>query len=114
MLYPCITAGMAVNDIRTTFQTGNTVIIPPNSVIYKWIDKYTPLASKALSRVITLKLGMSGLQTKRCLNLDGEHSIWFYDIIDRDTRFLFASRVAISRTTNDAEILMEQCRKMCW
>ena len=45
------------------------------------------------------------------MNLDGEHSIWFYDIIDRDTRFLLASRVAISHTITDAEILMERAEK---
>ena len=45
------------------------------------------------------------------LDVDGQHKVWFYDIIDRDTRFLLASRAAIARTTNDAERLMELAAK---
>jgi hypothetical protein len=34
-----------------------------------------------------------------------------YDIIDRDARFVLASRAALSRTTKDAEILMREAEK---
>jgi len=101
--------GMAVNDIRTNLKQEHGYY-PSQSVIYKWIDKYTPLAIKHFQNYHP-QVGDVWIADETVLNLDGEHSIWFYDIIDRDTRFLLASRVAISRTTNDAEILMERAEK---
>ena len=102
-------SGMSVNDICTTLKQEHDYY-PSNSIIYKWIDKYTPMAIKHF-REYHPQVGDVWIADETVLNLDGEHSIWFYDIIDRDTRFLLASRVAISRTTNDAEILMERAEK---
>jgi transposase-like protein len=102
-------SGMSVNDICTTLKQEHNYY-PSNSVVYKWIDKYTPLAIKHFQNYHP-PVGDIWIADETMLNLDGEHSIWFYDIIDRDTRFLLASRVAISRTTNDAEILMEKAQK---
>ena len=102
-------SGMSVNDICTTLKQEHNYY-PSNSIIYKWIDKYTPMAIKHF-REYHPQVGDVWIADETVLNLDGEHSIWFYDIIDRDTRFLLASRVAISRTTNDAEILMERAEK---
>jgi transposase-like protein len=102
-------SGMSVNDICTTLKQEHGYY-PSNSVVYYWIDKYTPLAIKHFQEYHP-QVGDVWIADETMLNLDGEHSIWFYDIIDRDTRFLLASRVAISRTTNDAEILMERAEK---
>ena len=102
-------SGMSVNDICTTLKQEHGYN-PSNSVVYKWIDKYTPVAIKHFKDYHP-QVGDVWIADETVLNLDGEHSIWFYDIIDRDTRFLLASRVAISRTTTDAEILMERAEK---
>jgi len=37
----------------------------------------------------------------------GGQNFWMYDIIDDKTRFLLATRITPSRTTHDAQILME-------
>jgi transposase-like protein len=102
-------SGMSVNDICTTLKQEHNYY-PSNSVVYKWIEKYTPLAIRYF-RDYHPQVGDVWIADETMLNLDGEHSIWFYDIIDKDTRFLLASRVAISRTTNDAERLMEDAKK---
>ena len=102
-------SGMAVNDIRTNLKQQHDYY-PSQSVVYKWIEKYTPLAIKHFKDYHP-QVGDVWIADETVLNLDGEHSIWFYDIIDKDTRFLLASRVAISRTTNDAERLMEDAKK---
>jgi putative transposase len=102
-------SGMSVNDICTTLKQEHDYY-PSNSIVYKWIEKYTPLAIKHF-RDYHPQVGDIWIADETVLNLDGEHSIWFYDIIDKDTRFLLASRVAISRTTNDAERLMEDAKK---
>jgi putative transposase len=102
-------SGMSVNDICTTLKQEHDYY-PSNSVVYYWIDKYTPIVVKHF-RDYHPQVGDVWIADETVLNLDGEHSIWFYDIIDKDTRFLLASRVAISRTTNDAERLMEDAKK---
>jgi transposase-like protein len=102
-------SGMSVNDICTNLKQEHGYY-PSNSVVYKWIDKYTPLAINHFKDYHP-QVGDVWIADETMLNLDGEHSIWFYDIIDRDTRFLLASRVAISRTTTDAQILMERAEK---
>ena len=101
-------SGMSVNDICTTLKQEHNYY-PSNSIVYKWIEKYTPLAIKHF-RDYHPQVEDVWIADETVLNLDGEHSIWFYDIIDKDTRFLLASRVAISRTTNDAERLMEDAK----
>jgi transposase-like protein len=102
-------SGMSVNDICTELKQEHNYY-PSNSVVYYWIDKYTPLAISHF-RDYHPQVGDVWIADETMLNLDGEHSIWFYDIIDKDTRFLLASRVAISRTTNDAQKLMEDAKK---
>ena len=36
---------------------------------------------------------------------------WMYDIIDEKTRFVLATRITYTRTTHDAEMLMERAEK---
>jgi transposase-like protein len=52
------------------------------------------------------QVGDTWIADETMLDLDGNHKIWFWDIIDTDTRFLLASRVSVSRTTQDAEALI--------
>jgi putative transposase len=101
--------GMAISDIQ-----GNLKQIhgysPSYSVIYKWINKYTDLARKHF-RDVHPDVGDIWIADETMLDVDGNHKVWFYDIIDRDTRFLLASRVTLSRTTVDAEMLMKDAEK---
>ncbi len=101
--------GMAVKDISEHLKQTHGYT-PSKSVIYKWIDKYTDLASKQF-RDVHPKVGDVWIADETMLDVDGERKVWFYDIIDRDTRFLLASRVALSRTTKDAQLLMEKAEK---
>lgn len=39
-------------------------------------------------------------------------NIWCWDIIDADTRFLLATHLSLTRTTKDAQILMEKAEKV--
>ena len=101
--------GMAVSDIREHLKQEHGYS-PSKSVIYDWINRYTALASKHFQDVHP-QVGDVWIADETMLDVDGQHKIWFYDVIDRDTRFLLASRVALSRTTHDAEILMEKAAK---
>jgi putative transposase len=101
--------GMAISDIRENLKQEHGYS-PSKSVIYKWIDKYTELASKQF-RNIQPQVGDVWLADETMVDIDRQHKVWFYDIIDRDTRFLLASRVTLSRTTHDAEMLMRDAEK---
>ena len=70
-------SGMSVNDICTTLKQEHNYN-PSNSVVYKWIDKYTPLATKHFQNYHP-QVGDIWIANETVLNLDGEHSIWFYD-----------------------------------
>ena len=101
--------GMAVKDISEHLKQEHGYA-PSKSVIYKWIDKYTDMA-RAQFKNEHPQVGDVWIADETMLDVDGQHKVWFYDIIDRDTRFLLASRVALSRTTYDALRLMEEAEK---
>jgi len=45
------------------------------------------------------------------LKLDTGQKVWFWDIIDSDTRYLLASHISLTRTTKDAQKLLELASK---
>jgi putative transposase len=101
--------GMSLNDIRNHLKQ-EYGYYPSKSVVFKWVNKYTDLARKQF-KDSNPKVGDTWIADETMLDIDGEHKVWFYDIIDRDTRFLLASRVALSRTTKEAEMLMRDAEK---
>jgi putative transposase len=101
--------GMAIKDISEHLKQ-QYGYAPSKSIITKWINKYTDLATKQF-KDIHPKVGDVWIADETMLDVDGQHKVWFYDLIDRDTRFLLASRVTLSRTTGDAELLMREGAK---
>lgn len=83
---------------------------PSKHVVFNWVDKYTTLAANHF-RDFKPKVGDTWIADETVIDLDKNRNIWFWDIIDADTRFLLASRVSETRTTQDAQILMEQAAK---
>jgi transposase-like protein len=102
-------SGMSFNDIRNLLKQEYNYY-PSKSVLYDWVDKYTTKAVKYFDR-FTPKVGDTWIADETMLDIDGNKKVWFYDIIDEKTRFLLASRVTLSRTTKDAEMLMLQAEK---
>lgn len=96
--------GMSINEIRNYLKQEHDYY-PSKSVVWGWIEKYTESASKQFVDEHP-KVGDVWVADETMLDVDGQHKLWFYDIIDTKTRFLLASRVALSRTTTDAEQLM--------
>lgn len=101
-------SGMSINDIRTHLKQEHGYY-PSKSIIFGWVNKYTDLASKQFKDYHP-QVGDVWVADETMLDVDGQHKIWFYDIIDEKTRYLLASRVALSRTTHDAEMLMKEAR----
>lgn len=96
--------GMSINEIRSHLKQEHGYY-PSKSVVFGWVQKYTDMAASHF-RDYHPKVGDVWVADETMLDVDGQHKLWFYDIIDTKTRFLLASRVAITRTTNDAEALM--------
>ena len=106
--------GMSVKNIRTHLaqEHGNASI--SRSTLERWIDRYSKLAVDQAAKY-TPKVGPVWVADETVLRLGGDgkggRNVWFFDLIDRDTRFLPASHMAFTRTTRAAQSLMEEAYK---
>ena len=101
--------GMSVNAISRHYQQEHGYT-PSSATVYEWVEKYTPLTVNAF-RDYHPKVGDIWVADETVLNIDGQ-DVWFWDIIDHDTRFLLASHVSLTRSTKDAQALMEKAQKV--
>jgi putative transposase len=97
--------GMSQSAIRRHLQQEYGTA-PSTATIYEWIDKYTQSAIKN-TRQYQPKVGNVWVADETVLRIDGQN-VWFWDIIDRDTRYLLSSRVSLTRGVRDAQALMLQ------
>ena len=82
---------------------------PSTATIYEWIQKYTQYATDSINGYHP-KVGNIWIADETVLKVGG-HNVWFWDIIDEKTRYLLASRVSRSRTTRDAQMLIDRAIK---
>ncbi len=101
-------AGMSISDIRSNLKQEHGYY-PPKSVVYQWIDKYTDSAIKHFNAYHP-QVGDVWTADETVLKIGGKN-VWLYDIIDEKTRYLLASRLALTRTTYDAQMLMEEASR---
>lgn len=87
-------------------ETGST---PSSATIYEWIQKYTQYIKDSI-KDYRPKVGDTWIADETVLKIGGQN-VWLWDIIDSDTRYLLASRLSMSRTTRDAQILMDRAIK---
>lgn len=80
------------------------------ATIYEWIQKYTQYAIDSIKDYHP-KIGDFWIADETVLKIGGQQ-VWLWDIIDRDTRVLIASRLSNSRTTQDAQILINRAVKV--
>ena len=100
--------GNSVNEIRDSLNVHYNNL-PSSKTVYGWIVKYTDEVSKRF-RDYHPEAGNVWIADETVLEIDGKN-VWMYDIIDEKTRFLLATRITTSRTTQDAQQLMEQAEK---
>lgn len=74
--------------------------------IYKWVARFTREAIEK-AKDFTPTVGNRWIADETGINVGG-HNVWFWDIIDVDSRYLLASHVSLKRTTRDAQILIEK------
>jgi len=102
-------SGSSISDIRNHLRQ-EYGYYPSKHIVFEWVDKYTSVASKQF-RDTKPQVGDTWIADETVLKLDKNIKVWFWDIIDSDTRFLIASRASLSRTTKDAQMLMDSAFK---
>lgn len=100
--------GLSIDAIRRQIDSIFHVY-PSDSTVYDWIVRFSEKATNE-ARFVNLKVGDTWVADETVLDIGGKN-VWFWDIIDDDTRFLLASRVSFTRTTKDAQRLFELASK---
>lgn len=107
--------GLSLADIQGQMRQlyGET---PSDSTVYEWIVRFTKEAV-AKSEGLKARTGLTWAADETVLDVAGgrtkegsENTLWFWDVIDEDTRFLLASHMSLTRTIRDAETLFAQAR----
>jgi transposase-like protein len=101
--------GMPIKPIRRLLQQEHQHA-PSTATIYEWIQKYTQYATDS-AKGYHPQVGDIWIADETVLNIDGQ-DLWLWDIIDDKTRFLLATRLSRSRTTRDAQMLIDRAIKM--
>lgn len=81
---------------------------PSDSTVYEWVSRFTQKAV-AKARDCRAHVGTTWAADETVLDVAGgrtkagsENTIWFWDVIDEETRFLLASHLSRTRTIHDA------------
>jgi len=101
--------GMSINAIRRNLQQEYDNK-PSTATIYEWIQKYAQYAIDSIKGYPPKEIGDTWVADETVLEIDG-NNVWLWDIIDADTRFLLATRISRSRTTQDAQMLYDRAVK---
>ena len=98
--------GLSIDAIRRQLDSLYHVY-PSDSTVYDWTVRYTKLAVDN-AKFSNIRVGSVWTADESVLILDQHVKVWFWDIIDSETRFLLASHMSITRGTKDAQILMQK------
>jgi putative transposase len=100
--------GLSLSEIRRNLIQQHNNYISRISA-YNWVERFTELAVKEAGKYRP-KVGGVWVADETMIDLDGKN-VWFWDLIDTKTRFLLASHMSYTRTSEDARILMEKAFK---
>lgn len=97
--------GLSVRKIRTQLEKLYNVSVS-QVAIWKWIRKYSDLVK---AYVTTLKPQLSGSwhDDETMIPCEGE-GVWFWEMIDEDTKFLVASHLSGTRTFEDTVVIFKK------
>ena len=104
----CYFGGMPLDAIQRHLQQQHKVYYSEMG-IYNWIKRFS---QEAIDRVKDFQpvVGDTWIADETVLKVGGRN-IWFFDVIDEKTRYLLASRLATSRTTKEAALVMNEAKR---
>lgn len=76
--------------------------------VYRWVTHYSALAAEWMNRQ-GAKVGETWHVDERVVNVDGEHR-FLWNVMDRDTRFLLASRISKGRGVREARAAFKDAK----
>jgi transposase-like protein len=98
-------AGLSLNEIRRHIDQQYN-FLPSSSAIYAWVTRFSqPAIDEA--RKHRPKVGDTWVADETVLFIGGD-KYWLIDIIDSDTRFLLATRLAKTRSRKDIALLLRE------
>lgn len=100
--------GLSVKEIRRHLKQEHDHA-PSTATIYEWVMKFTQYATDSIKDTKP-KVGDTWIADETVLKIEG-NNVWLWDIIDTKTRYLLATRISRSRTTRDAQILIDRAIK---
>jgi transposase-like protein len=101
--------GLSVRKIQTQIEKLYGVCVSQVTV-WKWIMKYSKLCSQYVETLTPQLLGIYHVD-ETAIKCKGVQK-WFWEIIDQQTKFLVASHLSGSRSTEDAVALFEKSIKV--
>jgi putative transposase len=101
--------GMSLKELRRQFEQQHDVL-PSRSSFDRWLARFSKIAVDEASKYHP-KVGDTWLADECVLKIGGKN-VWCWDIIDSDTRFLLATHLSYTRTTQDAKELMEKAARV--
>lgn len=105
----CYFGGMTLDAIQTHLNQQHGTYFTEGG-IYNWITRFGKEAVEMASK-FKPEVGDEWIADETMINV-GNKKVWFWDIIDTETRYLLASRISEARTTADAEALMRKAAKV--
>jgi transposase-like protein len=101
--------GMPLDAIQRHLQQQYGLYLS-ESGIYNWIVRFS---REAVNRANNFKpeVGDTWVADETVIKVGGK-KIWFFDVIDQDSRYLLASRLSTSRTTKDAALVMKKAQRV--
>jgi putative transposase len=101
--------GLSVRKIQTQIEKLYNVSVSQVTV-WKWIMKYSGLVSQYVETLSPQLMGIYHVD-ETAIKCRGVQK-WFWEIIDEQSKFLVASRLSSSRTTEDAVALFDKSIKI--
>ncbi len=101
--------GMSLKELKRQFEQQHNESLS-RSTFDRWLDKFSKIAVDEASKYHP-KVSDIWLADECVLKIGGKN-VWCWDIIDSDTRFLLATHLSLTRTTQDARKLMEKASKV--
>lgn len=99
--------GMSLDQIQRHLKQEFNNDVSESSIL-NWVIRFTKEAIEK-TKDFRPKVGDTWIADETGIDIVGSpRDMWFWDIIDSDSRFLLASHISISRTTEDAQALIQK------
>lgn len=100
--------GMPLDAIQQQFRQDHDLDMSESSY-WNWVKRFTKEAVRQC-KDFKPEVGSTWVADETYMKL-GKRKVYFWDIIDADTRFILATHVSFTRGTRDAEKLMVKARE---